>query len=75
MEQSISTDKLDKSVYEFLFIDESDYYDKINNLYKYLDLISLTDNILKNPIMEKLIEFPSKSDKYFLRKYHIISKI
>ena len=34
LEQSISTDKLDKSVYEFLFIDESDYYDKINNLYK-----------------------------------------
>ena len=26
LEQSISTDKLDKSVYEFLFIDESDYY-------------------------------------------------
>ena len=50
LEQSISTDKLDKSVYEFLFIDESDYYDKINNLYKYLDLISLTDNILKQKI-------------------------
>ena len=50
LEQSISTDKLDKSVYEFLFIDESDYYDKINNLYKYLDLISLTDNILKQNI-------------------------
>ena len=46
LEQSISTDKLDKSVYEFLFIDESDYYDKINNLYKYLDLINLTDDIL-----------------------------
>ena len=30
LEQSISTDKLDKSVYEFLFIDESDYYDKIS---------------------------------------------
>ena len=50
LEQSISTDKLDKSVYEFLFIDESDYYDKINNLYKYLDLINLTDDILKQKI-------------------------
>ena len=50
LEQSISNDKLDKSVYEFLFVDESDYYDKITNLYKYLDLISLTDNILKQKI-------------------------
>lgn len=50
LEQSISTDKLDKSVYEFLFIDESDYYDKINNLYKYLELINLTDDILKQKI-------------------------
>ena len=46
LEQSISADKLDKSVYEFLFIDETDYYDKINNLYKYLKLINLTDDFL-----------------------------
>ena len=50
LEQSISADKLDKSVYEFLFIDETDYYDKINNLYKYLKLINLTDDILKQKI-------------------------
>lgn len=50
LEQSISADKLDKSVYEFLFIDETDYYDKINNLYKYLKLIILTDDILKQKI-------------------------
>ena len=50
LEQSISTDKLDNSVYEFLFIDENDYYDKINNLYKYLELINLTDDILKQKI-------------------------
>ena len=50
LEQSISTDKLDKSVFEFLFIDETDYYDKINNLYKYLELISLNDEILKQKI-------------------------
>ena len=43
LEQSISNDKLDKSLYEFLFIDDTDYYDKINNLYKYLDLINLND--------------------------------
>ena len=50
LEQSISVDKLDKSVYEFLFIDESDYYDKINNLYKHLETISLNDDILKQKI-------------------------
>ena len=50
LEQSISTDKLDKSVYDFLFIDETDYYDKINNLYKHLELINLDDNILKQKI-------------------------
>ena len=50
LEQSISADKLEKSVYEFLFIDETDYYDKINNLYKYLKLINLTDDILKQKI-------------------------
>ena len=50
LEQSISNDKLDKSVYEFLFIDDTDYYDKINNLYKYLEIISLTDDILNQEI-------------------------
>lgn len=50
LEQSMSADKLDKSVYEFLFVDETDYYDKINNLYKYLELINLTDDILKQKI-------------------------
>lgn len=50
LEQSISNDKFDKSVYEFLFIDDTDYYDKINNLYKYLEIISLTDDILKQEI-------------------------
>ena len=55
LEQSISNDKLDKSVYEFLFIDDTDYYDKINNLYKYLEIISLTDDILKQEIDRKSV--------------------
>lgn len=50
LEQSISADKLDQNVYEFLFVDETDYYDKVNNLYKYLELINLTDDILKQKI-------------------------
>lgn len=50
LEQSINADKLDQNVYEFLFVDETDYYDKVNNLYKYLELINLTDDILKQKI-------------------------
>jgi len=36
LEQTISADKLDKKVYDFLFVSENDYYNKLNNLYKYL---------------------------------------
>lgn len=50
LEQSINKENLNRTVYDFLFINENDYYDKINNLYKYLDLISLNDKILKQNI-------------------------
>lgn len=50
LEQSISDDKLDINVYDFLFEDENDYYNKINNLYKYLDIINLNDKILYQKI-------------------------
>lgn len=50
LEQSISDDKLNKNVYEFLFIDKIDYYNKINNLYKYLELINLSEDILEQKI-------------------------
>lgn len=50
LEQSMNKESLNKSVYKFLFIDENDYYDKINSLYKYLDLISLSDRILEQKI-------------------------
>ena len=50
LEQTISDDKLDKKVYDFLFVNEMDYYDKINNLYKYLELIDLNDGILAQKI-------------------------
>ena len=70
LEQSISTDKLDKSVYEFLFIDESDYYDKINNLYKYLDLINLTDDILKQKIKTLSIILKSQLCMFHMMKHY-----
>jgi len=50
LEQSIGADKLDKKVYDFLFLSENDYYDKLNSLYKYLELINLSDEILKQKL-------------------------
>lgn len=50
LEQSISEDKLDKSCYQFLFLDDNDYYNKINNLYKYLELLGLSDELLNKKI-------------------------
>lgn len=50
LEQSMNDENLNKNVYQFLFISENDYYDKVNNLYKNLDLINLNDEILKQKI-------------------------
>ena len=50
LEQSINEEDLNKKVYNFLFIDERDYYNKINNFYKYLDSINLSDKILEQTI-------------------------
>lgn len=50
LEQSINDDNLVKNVYDFLFVNENDYYDKIKNLYKYLELINLNDGILEQTI-------------------------
>lgn len=50
LEQSISEDKLDKSCYQFLFLDDNDYYNKINNLYKDLELLGLSDELLNKKI-------------------------
>ena len=50
LEQSIGADKLAKKVYDFLFLSENDYCDKLNSLYKYLDLINLSYEILKQKI-------------------------
>ncbi len=50
LEQSINDENLNKKVYDFLFISEEDYYNKISDLYKYLDLIRLNDEILEQKI-------------------------
>lgn len=50
LEQSINEEDLNRKVYDFLFIDENDYYNKVNKLYKYLDIINLSDKILEQRI-------------------------
>lgn len=47
LEQSINERDLYKKVYDFLFQDENDYYEKINSLYQNLDQLHLSDQILK----------------------------
>ncbi len=46
LEQSISESNLHKKVYDYLFTDDNDYYNKINYLYKHLNTIKLEDTIL-----------------------------
>jgi ATPase subunit of ABC transporter with duplicated ATPase domains len=50
LEQSVNEEDLNKKVYDYLFINENDYYNKLNNLYKYLDFIHLSDEILEQRI-------------------------
>ena len=51
LEQVISEDNLNKKVYDYLFSSEEDYYNKIGELYKYLELFNLEDEILEQRIM------------------------
>ena len=50
LKQSMSKEDLDKKVYDYLFIDDNDYYNKVNSLYKYLDIIKLDDSIFEQKI-------------------------
>ena len=50
LKQSMEEEDLKKKVYDYLFIDDEDYYNKINNLYKYLEVIKLDDSILDNQV-------------------------
>lgn len=76
LEQSVSMENLEKKVYDFLFIDDEDYYNKVNNLYKYLEKLNISDDLLdqvmktlsggervKIGILKLLLE---ESDIYFL---------
>ena len=46
LKQSLTEEDLKLKVNDYLFKDENDYYDKITNFYKYLNIINLNDDIL-----------------------------
>ena len=48
--QSMSENELSKKAHDFLFKDDNDYYEKENNLYKYLDAFNLNDKVLEQKI-------------------------
>lgn len=50
LEQSMSNKYLNKKVFNYLFEDENDYYNKINSFYKYLEMIDLRESILEQVI-------------------------
>lgn len=50
LEQSMNVANLKKTGYNYLFESDNDYYNKVNNLYKYLKLINLEDEILTQAI-------------------------
>lgn len=50
LEQAISKENLQKQVSDFLFINEFDYYEKVNDFYKYLNKINLDDTALNQTI-------------------------
>lgn len=47
LKQSLDEEDLNKEVFDFLFTNKHDYYNKINGLYKYLDALKLDDDVLK----------------------------
>lgn len=50
LEQSICDGDFDKKVFHFLFLDMSDYYDKIHILYQYFEELKLKDSILEQSL-------------------------
>ncbi len=50
VEQSMGQENQKKKVYDFLFSNDLEYYEKVNNLYKYLELLHLRDSLLEQVI-------------------------
>ena len=47
LKQSLDSFELSLKVFDYLFLDKNDYYEKINSLYKYLDMFLFDDSILE----------------------------
>ena len=56
--QNINIADLEKRVFDYLFLNDNDYYNKVNSFYKYLEIINLKDTIL-----EQLIKTLSGGEK------------
>lgn len=54
LEQIINNEDLKKSVYNYLFKDDNDFYDKINKYYKLVEELKLKDNILEEKMLNNL---------------------
>lgn len=50
LKQSLTDYELKLKVFDYLFKDNNDYYDKINEFYKYLKIINISDEILNQKI-------------------------
>lgn len=46
LEQNIKEEYKNQKVNDYIFINDIDYYNKINSFYKYLEILNLKDNIL-----------------------------
>ncbi len=58
LKQNLEEDELEKSTYEFLFKDDSDYYDKIKNFYKWSFVLEISDDLL-----DKKLKYLSGGEK------------
>lgn len=50
LEQSISAEYLKKTVYEYLFQSDEDYYDRISDFYRYLEVFQFSDSVLNERV-------------------------
>lgn len=50
LEQTMYESDLNKKVFDYLFFNDEDYFNKVNNLYKYLEELNINESILKSEI-------------------------
>ena len=68
LKQFIEQEDLEKSVYNYLFKSEDDYYNKINNLYRYIKELNLKEDILN----KEKVSYLSGGEKVKLQLLRIL---